>query len=118
VYSLLEAARAVGRSKAAILKAIKSGRISAGKDALGQWEIDPAELHRVYPVLTGKHQEVLTGKHQEAPETKAMRREIELLRETVADLRAERDRLLTIVERQPLLEDQRPRRWRWWWNRS
>jgi hypothetical protein len=43
VYSLKQAADAVGRGKPAILKAIKSGRISAWKDAFGQWQIDPAE---------------------------------------------------------------------------
>ena len=49
MYSLKQAADAVGRGKPAILKAIKSGRISANKDDNGQWLIDPAELHRVYP---------------------------------------------------------------------
>ncbi|MCZ0211813.1 hypothetical protein OZK63_41365, partial [Streptomyces sp. UMAF16] len=34
--------------------AIQKGRISAKKNELGQWEIDPAELHRVYrPVDQG-----------------------------------------------------------------
>lgn len=47
-YSLAEAAKAVGRTKPAILSAIQKGRISAKKNDLGQWEIDPAELHRVY----------------------------------------------------------------------
>src|SRR3954447_25770189 len=27
-------------------------RISAGRDELGQWAIEPCELHRVYPPLT------------------------------------------------------------------
>jgi len=43
-----EAAERTGKSKAAILKAIKSGRFSASKDDNGEWQIDPSELFRVY----------------------------------------------------------------------
>ena len=32
-----------------VLAAIRRGTISAQKNTLGQWAIDPAELHRVYP---------------------------------------------------------------------
>ncbi len=48
VYSLTSAAAAVGRTRQAIQAAIKKGTISARKNELGEWEIDPAELHRVY----------------------------------------------------------------------
>lgn len=114
-YSLRDAARAVGRGKPAILKAIKAGRISAEKDELGQWRIDPAELHRVYPPVPEPASETPTGERQETHETSAVRRELEVLRETVADLRGERDKLLQVIERQALLlQDQRLRRWRWW----
>jgi hypothetical protein len=33
------------------VRAIKAGRISATRDDLGQWQIDPAELFRVFPAL-------------------------------------------------------------------
>lgn len=49
VYTLTEAAKAAGRTRQAIQAAIRKGTVSARKDAFGQWEIDPAELHRVYP---------------------------------------------------------------------
>ncbi|MDA8308094.1 MAG: hypothetical protein M0Z81_14880 [Deltaproteobacteria bacterium] len=52
MYSLKEAADAVGRGKPAILKAIQKGIISAQKNPLGQWEIDPSELHRVYKLVS------------------------------------------------------------------
>jgi len=39
-------------SKTSILRSIKAGRISGTKDELGQWCIEPCELHRVYPPLT------------------------------------------------------------------
>jgi hypothetical protein len=46
--SAKEAADAVGISKQGIIKAITRGRISASKDKHGDWEIDAAELFRVY----------------------------------------------------------------------
>ena len=49
VYTLGQAAKAVGKSKTAVANAVKKGHLSAFKDAFGQWQIDPAELHRVYP---------------------------------------------------------------------
>jgi hypothetical protein len=50
-YTLGQAAKAVGMSKTSILRSIKAGRISAGRDEFGQWAIEPCELHRVYPAL-------------------------------------------------------------------
>jgi len=49
VYTLGQAAIVVGKSKATISKAIKNGKISADKQANGSYQIDPSELHRVYP---------------------------------------------------------------------
>lgn len=48
-YSLSEAAKATGKNKTTIQRAIKSGKISASKGDSGSYEIDPAELHRVFP---------------------------------------------------------------------
>jgi len=50
-YSLKQAGEATGRSKPSILRAIQTGKISAKKNEMREWEIDPAELHRVYPLL-------------------------------------------------------------------
>jgi chromosome segregation ATPase len=47
-YTLSEAAAATGKNKATIQRAIKSGKISAPKGEFGSYEIDPAELHRVF----------------------------------------------------------------------
>lgn len=46
--SVGEAAKATGLSRQAIQAAIKKGTISATKGAKGNWQIDPAELFRVY----------------------------------------------------------------------
>lgn len=48
-YTLGEAAKATGISKASISRAINSGRISAIKNEVGSFSIEPVELHRVYP---------------------------------------------------------------------
>lgn len=48
-YSLSEAAKATGKNKTTIQRAIKSGKISASKGNDGSYEIDPSELHRVFP---------------------------------------------------------------------
>ena len=51
MYTIATAAAAVGRNKTAILRAINAGKISAAKDENGEWQIDPADLHRIYPPL-------------------------------------------------------------------
>jgi hypothetical protein len=49
-YTLAQAARAIGRNKTSVLRAIKAGKVSAIRDeATGGWLIEPAELHRLYP---------------------------------------------------------------------
>jgi excisionase family DNA binding protein len=48
LLSLREAAQQAGTSKSTILRAIQSGRLSAGRTDAGGYAIDPAELFRVY----------------------------------------------------------------------
>lgn len=96
VYTLGEAAKAVGKSKATISKAIKSGRISAEKQPNGSYRIEPVELHRVYP--TTPH-ETVDGKPLNTPnETDVNTREfIELsvklkaAEQRIRDLEEDRD---------------------------
>src|SRR5262249_10697645 len=49
--SLQQAATACGVNKSTILRAIKAGKVSAVRDEQGQWQVEPAELHRVYPAV-------------------------------------------------------------------
>jgi hypothetical protein len=51
-HSLGTAAIATGKSKTTIHRAIKSGKLSAFKNDDGTFEIDPAELHRVFDPVT------------------------------------------------------------------
>ncbi len=66
VLSLSEAAAATGLNKTTVLRSIKSGKIMGTRDPLGQWQIDAAELHRVYPSVADAtaaktHSEVLNS---------------------------------------------------------
>lgn len=114
--SLREAGIQVGRSRQALLKAIKKGTLSAEKQA-GEWRIEPAELFRVYPPVA------VSSSNDHAPDTAGLQMEITLLRERIDDLVEDRDRWRMQAEHVTrLLTDQRPadtgsvpRRRRKWW---
>lgn len=48
-YTVGQAAKAAGKSKSTISRAIESGRISAERREDGSYIIQPVELHRVFP---------------------------------------------------------------------
>jgi hypothetical protein len=50
-YTLATAAKATGLNRSTILSAIKSGQVTGRKDEFGDWRVEPAELHRVFPAL-------------------------------------------------------------------
>src|SRR3546814_6431022 len=71
------------------MKAIKTGLVSAEKSDNGEWRIEPVELFRVWPPVNGVQQPLqpnITGS-----DTPGLRAENRLLREQVAELRAERN---------------------------
>jgi hypothetical protein len=48
-YTLTQASKACGKSKATLLRAIRSSRLSAARDDVaGSWLIEASELHRVF----------------------------------------------------------------------
>jgi hypothetical protein len=49
IYTLGEAAKATGKSKTTVQRAIIKGSISASKNENGRYSIDASELHRVFP---------------------------------------------------------------------
>ena len=131
MYTLGQAARAVGKAKSTISRDIKSGKISATRNIDGSVSIDPAELHRVYPAMpatgSGNGQSNDSQPLQSDAAT-VWEREIALLRERLADkddviddlrrrLDAEaEERRKEAEERRKLtvaLTDRRPRK-RWW----
>jgi chromosome segregation ATPase len=89
MYTLKEAAEACGRGKTAILKSIQKGRISAQKNPLGEWEIDPAELHRVYPPMP---KAVVNNSESERQEVASSALELAVIKEKVAALEAQLER--------------------------
>jgi hypothetical protein len=125
-YSLGQAAKAAGISKTSLHRAINKGRISAAKNDNGAYEIEPSELHRVYPPVaegdsSANPDLARDGTSKTVVETEVLRREVEFLRERLADKdsvigdlrerldqseqeRREKDRQLTA-----LLTDERPK---------
>ena len=129
-YNLVQAGAAVGKSKSAILKAIRRGTLSATRDeTTGGWRIDPAELTRAFPQVS----QDTSGNHAETTETGEMRELRARLIDkdsVIADLRHRLDqadanhrqaldRLAAAQERiAALLTDQRQparRSWLPWW---
>lgn len=95
-YTAGTAAKAVGKTKSTITKAISSGKISAFKNDSGAWEIDASELHRVYPPYPTDTVEI--ERHDTPDETRGNTKEIEGLErllkateEQLADVKADRD---------------------------
>ena len=64
-YTLGEAAKACRMSKATLSKAVKSGKISATKNADGSFSIEAVELHRVYPIIV----ETVESERYETPKS-------------------------------------------------
>ena len=94
-YTLGQAAKATGKQKSTILEAIRNGRISAAKNDLGRYQIDPAELHRVYPPIVQTEREATQTNPYKTElleeKIKFLEREIARLERQEADLREDRD---------------------------
>lgn len=107
MFSLSAAAKRAGVSKATIHRNIKRGVLSAARQDDGSYRIDPAELHRVFPLAgdvaeTAKPVPPVSGETLRNPsengaepvlhaELAGARQLIELLERQVADLRDDRD---------------------------
>jgi hypothetical protein len=120
---LKEASDQVGVTRQTLMKAIKTGRISAEKTANGEWRIEPVELFRVWPAVKGVQQPLqpnLTA--GDTPDASViageivdlLKAQIDLLKSQLDDVRTDREDLRNdrnhwrqIAER-GLLTDQRP----------
>jgi excisionase family DNA binding protein len=131
-YTMGQAAKAAGVSKATIQRALKSGKLSATRQPDGSYEIDPAELHRAYPRAgdgAGAMKQSVTPS-----DTGELQVEVEMLRErlvekddVIGDLRrrldqSEEERRQAQARLTALLTDQRPAApqpavRRGWWRR-
>jgi hypothetical protein len=124
MFTMGQAAKEAGVSRATLRRAIESGKVSAYKTNKDGWDIDLAELFRVYPPNTrygsrnGAMKQTATPA-ETPPDTAALQAEIDGLRELLDDMMAALERERKQVDRWQkqaeslrLLADQRPR-WGW-----
>ena len=80
--SLNKAAKEAGVAKSTLLDALNAGRMSAGKNEKGHWEIDPSELFRVFSKTSSAEHEKpfptpLEG-HQKTTQNSALEIEVKM----------------------------------------
>lgn len=130
MHTLRAAAKAVGRDRTTLTRAIRSGKLSASRDEVtGAWLIEPAELHRLYPPADVPGAAGGDAQARTPDERDIMIRELqvrlgaaqELARvqeHTLADVRRRLDtataQLGEALTQVRLLTDQRPAQRSWW----
>jgi len=98
-YTLGTAAKATGKSKTTIQRAIAKGTISAHKEKNGRYSIDPSELHRVFPMVSAdtvaQPSQVDTSSPPDEPplqvKVEALEAMLEREREALTEMRSDRD---------------------------
>ena len=90
------AAKAVGKTKSTITKAIASGKLSAIKNDNGAWEIDASELYRVYPptpleTVEIEQNDTLKEMGENSKEIETLERLLKAAEEQIYDLKTDRD---------------------------
>jgi len=126
-YTLAAAAAAVGLNKTTILRAVKSGKISARMDEHGHWRIEPAELHRVYSPAAS-HADSNAAAQREAVFEAVAAAELQFkvalaeqrlaeLKADLEDMRSQRNAWQTQAERLAIADSraQPEQRSHWWW---
>jgi hypothetical protein len=113
LLTIKQAGEAIGKSKATVLRAIQSGKISATKDeATGSWMIDPAELHRVFPPASNGAVEAVHGDAKpDNINVHVLRIELAMMQQRMDDLRQERER--ERADKDAMIADLREDRDRW-----
>jgi hypothetical protein len=119
-YTLGMAAKATGKSKTTIQRAISNGLISAAKGKNGRYAIDPSELHRVFPMVPSdtvvRRSQVDTS---QSPDETLLQVKVEALeallereREALSEMRSDRDAWKQ--QATALLSGPKQNRRRWW----
>jgi len=103
-YTLGMAAKATGKSKSALLDAIRKGKFSVIDKTENGYKIDPAELHRVYPPVT---QPARSEQNTEAQEIARLKIELKVVE---TELHGER---LRLQDKEKQLEDVQKDRDHW-----
>jgi hypothetical protein len=113
MLSLQQAATETGKSKSTIFRAIRNGRLSAARTESGNFQIDPAELYRAFPVVPVAQPGNMPAERADT----GLEIENRFLRERVTDLERERDRWheahASLLRALPAPAPRRV----WWWRR-
>lgn len=124
--SLREAVKVFDVSRPTLTKALNSGKISGVRNGKGEWEIDPAELSRVYsprsPVVVrdGKDEQANlptqnTANLEELGKLKTALALAEARAEAAEKLAQERAERIEDLRRMLPLPDTKKKRRLWWW---
>lgn len=117
--SLNKAAKEASVAKSTLLEALNSGRMSAGKNDKGHWQIDPSELFRVFPKTGpaehGEPNPTPSQGLQKTTQNGALEVEVKMLREMLEETRADRDSWKDQAQKiTALVEDQSARKKGFW----
>jgi len=128
--SASQAAKKTGKSVPTITRAIKSGKISAQKTGSGGYQIDAAELFRVFSPIDGapnvkgntSPHETPTNQESETIALRLLQEKVEGLEAALSDAKSERDewrdqakRLAVALPSPEVFSKPRKRRW-WPWS--
>ena len=104
-YTLGEAAIATGKSKSTLSKAIKAGKITAFKNDNGAFEIEPSELHRLYPpaplAIEENTSESIDSEQNATPDStpkntsniEVLEAKLQMANERIEELKADKEKL-------------------------
>lgn len=93
------AAKEAGVAKKTLLEALTSGRLSAEKNDKGHWQIDPAELFRVFPKTSGAGGvETVSHPPEKTNENSPLSVEVATLREQLKSAETEKGYLNEKIE--------------------
>jgi len=92
MLTLTEATEQTGKSKSTLLRAIRSGKLSANKNEHGDYRVDPSELFRVYKPVA-HHDEPFGASTQQADIDLMAPELLEMIREKDQELSELRDDL-------------------------
>ena len=129
--SLSAAAKEVNRSKSTLSRAIKEGRLSATRCDDGSYQIDPAELYRVFPAPVPQpaasnmtqlpverdgtlRMQLEVAERELDREREERNREREQMQATIDDLRTRLDRAESRIAGLLPVPPARQGRWRLW----
>src|SRR3954452_12914679 len=91
-HTVAEAAEAIGKSKAAVFRAIRKGKLSATRDgANGMFLIDPSELHRAFPAVAAVSPDSFPNTDSDVPRNGEVHARLADAHDQIQDLRRRLD---------------------------